>query len=63
MQQFPDLDPGANTVDAYCGSATYDGHDGLDLRVLSLVDVARGVPVLAMADGTVVGVRDKVRTR
>ncbi|HEY5816907.1 MAG TPA: M23 family metallopeptidase [Mesorhizobium sp.] len=59
VQQFPDLDPGANAVDSYCGSATYDGHDGLDLRVLSLVDVARGVPVLAMADGTVVGVRDE----
>ena len=59
VQQFPDLDPGANAVDSDCGSATYDGHDGLDLRVLSLVDVARGVPVLAMADGTVVGVRDE----
>lgn len=58
VQQMPDMDPGPASTDPFCGSATYDGHDGLDLRVRSLVDVARGVPVLAMADGTVIITRD-----
>lgn len=58
VQQFPDMDPGPDAVDPFCGSATYEGHDGLDLRVLSMKDVARGVPVLAMADGVVLRSRD-----
>jgi hypothetical protein len=58
VQQFPDMDPGPDAADPFCGSATYDGHDGLDLRVLSMKDVARGVPVLAMADGVVLRSRD-----
>ena len=58
VQQFPDMDPGPDAVDPFCGSATYDGHDGTDLRILSLADVARGVPVIAMADGKVLRLRD-----
>ena len=41
-----------------CGTATYDRHSGTDLRVLSMKDVARGVGVLAMADGEVLRLRD-----
>ena len=60
VQQYPDMDAGAGVADPYCGSATYDGHDGIDLRIMSMADVARGVPVLAMADGTVLRSRDGV---
>ena len=60
VQQYPDMDADAGVADPYCGSATYDGHDGTDLRIMSMADVARGVPVLAMADGTVLRARDGV---
>ena len=60
VQQYPDMDAGAGVADPYCGPATYDGHDGTDLRIMSMADVARGVPVLAMADGTVLRARDGV---
>ena len=58
LQQFPDMDPGKGAVDPFCGAATYDGHDGTDLRVLSMTDVQHGVPVLAVADGKVMRLRD-----
>lgn len=58
VQQFPDMDAGADAVDPFCGVATYDGHDGTDLRILSLADMNRGVPVIAMADGKVLRLRD-----
>ncbi|MEO3433626.1 M23 family metallopeptidase [Inquilinus sp. CAU 1745] len=59
VQQYPDMAPGPEAVDPFCGTATYDGHDGVDLRLLSMTDVARGVPVLAMADGRVLRWRDE----
>src|SRR3954454_24863756 len=64
VQQFADDDtrPG-EVADPFCGKATYDGHDGTDLRILSMTDVARGVPVLAVADGTVLRGRDGVPDR
>ncbi len=60
VQNFPDDDtaPGA-TRDFTCGLATYDGHDGTDIRVLS-VEAAKGVKVLAAAAGKVRGARDGV---
>lgn len=58
VQQYADMDKGSAAVDPFCGIATYDGHDGTDLRILSMADVARGVPVVAMADGKVLRSRD-----
>ncbi|WP_082520331.1 M23 family metallopeptidase [Rhizobium sp. Root482] len=58
VQQYPDMDPGPGALDPFCGSATYNGHDGTDLRILSMEDVARGVQVLAMASGKVLRSRD-----
>lgn len=63
VQQFPDMDPGPGATDPFCGRATYDGHAGLDLRILSLPDIERGVPVVAVADGTVLRFRDGVEDR
>lgn len=63
VQQFADMDPGAGVQDPFCGGAAYDGHNAIDLRVLSMADVARGVPVLAMAEGTVLRLRDGMPDR
>jgi Peptidase family M23 len=63
IQQYPDLAAGPDVADPWCGGASYDGHDGTDIRVLSMQDVAAGVPVIAAADGVVRGVRDGVPDR
>ncbi|MDB5507056.1 MAG: hypothetical protein JWR75_1694 [Devosia sp.] len=60
FQQFPDMDDTAGVADPWCGGASYEGHDGTDIRLRSLPDIALGVPVVAAADGTVVGLRDGV---
>ncbi len=58
IQQYVDMDKGPGQRDPFCSTATYDGHDGTDIRVLSMQDVAKGVPVVAMKDGKVLRVRD-----
>ena len=63
VQQLPDVQPGPDRKDPFCGMATYEGHDGTDIRLLSMKDVERGVPVFAMADGTVLQTRDGVEDK
>lgn len=63
VQQFPDFDPGPGAADPFCGTRTYDGHDGTDIRALSMADVERGVPVLALGSGKVLRARDGVADR
>lgn len=63
FQQFPDMKAGAGTLDPYCGVATYEDHDGVDLRILSMKDIERGVPVVAVADGEVLRGRDGMEDR
>jgi len=63
VQQLPDMNPGPGAVDPYCGDATYDGHDGVDIRLKSLADMRRGVAVVAAASGTVLRVRDAMEDR
>lgn len=58
IQNFVDHGPTENSKDYKCGALTYDGHDGIDIRIPSLADMRRGVNVLASADGTVIGMRD-----
>ena len=60
LQQFADMKDGDGAVDPFCGIATYEGHDGVDLRILSLKDIAQSVPVVAVADGEVLRGRDGV---
>ena len=58
VQNYPDdgtLD--GDGIDYACGGATYPGHDGTDIRMLS-VESAKGVKVLAAAPGIVKGIRD-----
>ncbi len=54
-----DIDPASErSLDHACGTATYDGHDGTDVALADFPAMRAGVPVLAAAAGTVVGVRD-----
>ena len=58
VQQMPDIDPSSRVQDPLCGLATYQGHDGWDIRLRSLRDIVQDVPVLAVAEGRVVRARD-----
>jgi hypothetical protein len=55
IQQYPDHDPSPGAEDFACGSATYDGHDGTDIRLRTTKDRAL---VKAAAAGVVKGARD-----
>ncbi|MGY3356397.1 murein DD-endopeptidase MepM/ murein hydrolase activator NlpD [Bradyrhizobium sp. GM0.4] len=63
VQQMPDVDPGDQALDPLCGNATYQGHDGWDIRIRTLKDIDRQTPVIATADGTVLRVRDGIPDR
>jgi hypothetical protein len=58
IQSEVDLDPGPGARDYRCGSATYDGHKGVDFRLRSAAAARQGVAVLAAADGVVKRMRD-----
>ncbi len=58
-----DRDPGPVAVDFGCGRQTYDGHDGTDFAIPDAKAMAKGVPVIASADGKVLRVRDGVIDR
>lgn len=58
VQNYVDTDPGPGRRDFACGHLSYDGHDGTDFALPTLADMARGVAVLAPADGRVTGIRD-----
>lgn len=58
IQQYFDHDPGSGAADYRCGAQTYDGHDGTDFRIPDQTFLAKGVPVVAAADGVILGVRD-----
>lgn len=63
LQQLADVDPGPGAKDYRCGSATYPGHKGTDIRLLSTKAAEAGVPVIASAPGVVKGARDGVPDR
>jgi hypothetical protein len=58
VQSYVDHDLSKGSRDYQCGSRTYDGHDGTDIRLLDLGMQRSGVEVLAAATGRVVGARD-----
>lgn len=59
VQQYPDMAAGDAVADPLCGSLTYDGHSGTDLRILSMKDMETGYAVVAVGDGKVLRVRDQ----
>lgn len=58
IQHYVDHGGGAQAKDYRCGTVTYKGHDGTDIRVLTMADERKGVNVLAAAAGTVLRARD-----
>lgn len=58
VQNYFDHDPTAAVADPFCGPLTYDGHDGTDIAIPTLADMAAGVTVRAAAAGTVRATRD-----
>ncbi|MEM7597039.1 MAG: M23 family metallopeptidase [Pseudomonadota bacterium] len=60
IQNYVDADPSSNYADFTCNRLSYDGHKGTDVALPAARDMEVGVPVLAAADGTVVGLRDGV---
>ncbi|WP_169566558.1 M23 family metallopeptidase [Sneathiella limimaris] len=60
VQHYMDTKHGAGSDDYTCGSLTYDRHDGTDIRILTLKQMEKGVPVVAAADGRVFNLRKNV---
>ncbi len=60
VQHHVDVDPTPAVRDFACGRASYDGHDGVDFRILSAMAAKTGVEVLAAARGRVLRVRDRM---
>ena len=58
VQNYVDAEPGVGARDMTCGPLTYDGHDGIDIRIPGPVAMETGVVVVAAAPGTVRAVRD-----
>jgi hypothetical protein len=58
VQKLYDLQAGPGRRDYRCGTLTTEEHDGIDIRVRTLADMARGVAVLAASEGIVLRVRD-----
>ena len=58
IQNLADHDPSSAMVDFTCNKATYDGHDGTDIRLRNLAAMRSGANVLAAADGEVLGTRN-----
>jgi hypothetical protein len=57
IQQFTDMDESEKSVDPFCGTASYDGHKGTDIRLRTFEDIDNNIEVLAAASGTIKGVR------
>ena len=60
VQHYVDRDPGPAVRDYRCGRRSYNGHDGIDIRVLDMTAQRAGVEVLAAAPGRVARLRDGV---
>jgi len=60
IQNYVDRDPGPGASDYRCGHRTYEGHGGVDIRILDMAAQRRGVDVLAAAPGRVARLRDGV---
>ena len=58
IQHYFDRDPGPGVRDYACGLRTYQGHDGLDIRLKDMSEQRAGIAVLAAAAGRVAGLRD-----
>ncbi len=60
VQHYVDHGGAGAAKDFRCGTVTYKGHNGTDIRVPTMREEAAGVDVLAAADGAVLRSRDGV---
>ena len=60
VQNYVDVDPGPLVRDYLCSAQTYQGHNGVDIRIADMVAQRRGAEVLAAAPGPVLRFRDEV---
>jgi murein DD-endopeptidase MepM/ murein hydrolase activator NlpD len=58
IQTYVDHDPGPDAHDYACGTRSYDGHDGTDIRIPSLDARSAKVEVVAAASGRVLRMRE-----
>jgi hypothetical protein len=58
VMNYVDDDPGLAARDFRCRPRSYDGHDGTDFAIRDAVAMAKGIGVVAAADGIVQGSRD-----
>ena len=58
IQNYVDRDPSERVADFTCGPLSYDGHQGTDVALPSLIAMEEGVDVLSAAPGVVRGTRD-----
>ena len=63
VQNLVDFDNGPAHSDPFCGPATYNGHKGTDIRVATIGELEAGIPIRAMADGIVLGLRNTMPDR
>lgn len=60
IQNYVDSDPTSSARDYRCGTLSYDGHNGTDIRLPTMAAQRAGVDVLAAASGRVLRQRDGV---
>lgn len=58
IQNYVDAQPGPGARDLTCGPLTYDGHDGLDIRIPGPKAMQTDIAVIAAAPGVIRAVRD-----
>ncbi|MBP9722120.1 MAG: M23 family metallopeptidase [Gammaproteobacteria bacterium] len=62
IQNYVDIDYTSAVKDYQCGKMTYDGHTGIDFRLIDIAQMEAGVNALAVADGVVTGIRKDDQT-
>ncbi len=63
IQNHVDLDPSTSVRDWGCHKSSYDGHKGVDFRILSIAAMKKGVRVIAAAPGIIKGLRSDMQDR
>lgn len=61
IQQYVDTEPGDRARDFRGGLLSYQNHSGTDFALLTRHQMRVGVPVIAAADGRVIGIRNNMQ--
>lgn len=60
IQHYMDRDPGPGLLDYHCANRVEPQHNAIDIRLIDLSQMRRGVDVVAAAPGRVIAIRDGV---